>query len=388
MTDTCHTPLGVHQVIGLSFTVEAGCLSFTAVVIAAGLVTRNAIAERKQPFRTHADIYIGSLLLADSFQAVGAILDARWVSSQAIWCGTYCNAQGAVQELGETGVAMSTLAITIYTFCCLFLRWSPSRSRVLPIFWVCIIWTYSFLFFIIGYATRPKPKNGELPFIDATPYWCWIRDSYALRIPGEYLWIWITVITSAILYTLVYLKLNGFIFKSDGSWHIITISRRKPSHHGTPPADQNAPTPNIRLESHVRNLSELGERAASESKKMILYPCAYAITVLPQTIARWAVKVNLEIPVQDRPFAVVGAAVSIFGLSGFINVILFLSTRPSLFRLDDGRRRRSQSAVGSCSRCAPLRTVGGAVNPSAELTARPTRIVLRESSSSSASSGK
>jgi len=199
---------------------------------------------------------------------------------------------------------------------------------------------------------------------------------------------------------MVYLVLQGVIqVVYDGSWHVISISRR----HGNtdaPHADPNAHSaPNIRLGSHVQTLAELQEQMSKEAKKMLLYPCAYAITVLPQTIVRWAVRVNLQTPIQDRPFGATGAAISIFGLSGFINVVLFLSTRPSLFRLGNRGRPRAQSNPGSCSHCAPLRAMGQSSPQQRDADRErasfdnldvnrvtPTRIMfLRESSSSSSS---
>ena len=55
------------------------------------------------------DIYMLSLFTFDLIQAVGTVLDVKWVNEGMVYTGTYCTAQGTIQQLGETGVAIATL---------------------------------------------------------------------------------------------------------------------------------------------------------------------------------------------------------------------------------------------------------------------------------------
>jgi hypothetical protein len=55
------------------------------------------------------------------------------------------------------------------------------------------------------------------------------------------------------------------------------------------------------------------------------YPLAYSLTVLPLTIARWLLFSHHHVPSAATFFAI-----SMFYLSGTINVLLFLITRPKL----------------------------------------------------------
>ena len=67
-----------------------------------------------------------SLILADSVQAVGALMNVRWVHSGVVEIGTFCTIQGlafcfsyhqhvdrfsigAVKQTGDTSVAISTM---------------------------------------------------------------------------------------------------------------------------------------------------------------------------------------------------------------------------------------------------------------------------------------
>ena len=48
---------------------------------------------------------------------MGGILDVRWAHNGIVTTGSYCTAQGVIQQIGELGVALITLV-------CLFLATS------------------------------------------------------------------------------------------------------------------------------------------------------------------------------------------------------------------------------------------------------------------------
>src|SRR6266478_2481087 len=45
----------------------------------------------------------------DLVQAIGGILNVRWAHNGIVTTGPYCTAQGLVQQIGDTGVALMTL---------------------------------------------------------------------------------------------------------------------------------------------------------------------------------------------------------------------------------------------------------------------------------------
>jgi hypothetical protein len=49
------------------------------------------------------------LFFADLVQALGAVMDVKWVNDGKVEIGNFCTAQGVIQQLGETGVAITTL---------------------------------------------------------------------------------------------------------------------------------------------------------------------------------------------------------------------------------------------------------------------------------------
>ncbi|KDQ11334.1 hypothetical protein BOTBODRAFT_189885 [Botryobasidium botryosum FD-172 SS1] len=68
----------------------------------------------------------------------------------------------------------------------------------------------------------------------------------------------------------------------------------------------------------------LSFRKPSKAMKMLYYPMAHTIAVLPPIIYRW-----------DEPFGSTGFCAIVFALSGFINVVLFILTRPPLLLGND-----------------------------------------------------
>ncbi|KDQ11304.1 hypothetical protein BOTBODRAFT_147219 [Botryobasidium botryosum FD-172 SS1] len=316
--DQCYTPLGTYQITGLSFIVESGLLSLCAILCVFALVLRNVIITRRSPFYTHVDVYIASLFICDTSQALGAIFDLRWILLQKVQCGSHCAAQGALQQWGETGVAMSTIAIAVHTFCGLFFRWSPPSSKLMPTMVVVSIWAFNLIFVVAGYVSHPKMyRGGGHPFYVATPYWCWIRSSSSYRIFGEYFWMWAAIITSVLLYTPLFLLLRRKIVITEvgSKWYHTRIM-----FNSAVAADSNT----------FDVITGANHRRA---KEMLAYPIAYSLTVLPLTIFRWFSKTDHELPIQDQPFALVGIAGVIFGLSGVVNVIVFVVTRPGLLQL-------------------------------------------------------
>ena len=52
------------------------------------------------------------LFVYDALQAMGGILDVRWANNGIVTIGSYCTAQGTIQQIGELGVALITLVCT------------------------------------------------------------------------------------------------------------------------------------------------------------------------------------------------------------------------------------------------------------------------------------
>ncbi|PVF93527.1 hypothetical protein CPB86DRAFT_674884, partial [Serendipita vermifera] len=253
-----------------------------------------------------------SLLACDLMQGLGAILNIKWASERRVYCSATCDAQGIVQIIGETGVAMSTTAITIHTFLVIFFRWSPSpkASWIWKVV-IAFIWVYVVLFGIVGFARHHRPANDNTTidnFFTPTPYWCWISGHFNdERIAGEYFWLWFAAFLSILLYTLLYFRVRGNITVDPLDWRRVRFHSGRGGRGG-----------------------EAGKDAAKEALSMIWYPVTYTILVLPLSIVRWSTFRPQGHAEPKVPPAVTWVVLFIFGLSGIANVVLILLTRKNL----------------------------------------------------------
>jgi len=290
--------------IGLALSAESGFISLVAVTILFLLIIRNVYRHWKYSpsgqwrlLQEPTDIYMLSLFISDLIQALGYTVDVRWVHEGKVFAGTFCTAQGALQQLGEVGVALATLAIAIHTFVTVIWR-KGIHSRAVAFTVVGIIWLFIALFVGIGIGTHGPDDHYMVP----TPYWCWIGDRYGTeRIVGEYMWLWISLFSSFLVYVPLYFWSTGNLSVDIHKWWKFRIHRQV----------------------HVQDCDGRRRRAFG----MLAYPLVYSVTVLPLSIVRW---IGFSRPQGDIPSAATFIVVFIYTLSGAMNVFLLLYTRPRL----------------------------------------------------------
>ncbi|KAH9978827.1 hypothetical protein BGW80DRAFT_698658 [Lactifluus volemus] len=131
-------------------------------------------------------------------------------------------------------------------------------------------------------------KKYEVP----VPYWCWISYRYtAERLAGSFLWVWIALFASIVLYIPVYFWATG------------------------------------RLSVNNRNLnrSQLGTPNRRATLRLLLLPLAYLLIILPLTVARWSAFNHRHVPSAVQFFDA-----SMLNLSGAFEVALFLFSQTQL----------------------------------------------------------
>jgi len=240
---------------------------------------------------------MAALLGFDIWQSMGGILNVRWVGNGIVATGSYCTAQGVIQQFGELGVALIVLILAVHTF--VSALWKVGlKSRRFAVCAVFFAFCYSTLWVSIGASTR---KAYEIP----TPYWCWISPRYpGQRLAGEYLFLWLALFTSVLLYIPLYFWTEGRLSVDEKKWykfHTHTFSQRG-------------------------SRSEYAQRRAARG--MLFYPLAYSFVVLPLSVARWSLYDH-----RHMPTGFVFFAVCTWNLSGAINVLLLVLIRPQLLLL-------------------------------------------------------
>jgi len=198
-------------------------------------------------------------------------------------------------------VALSSLAIAVYTFCVLVLRWSVSRyiSKLV----VLIIWIVMSLVIVIPYICYMKEGiYGDVG------YWCWVRVEFrVLQLVTEYIWLWVSLGLMIILYTIMFAVMRGWFIVDNGIWY--WYRNYMPRHDGVQPVED----PQEEKESKaIANM-------------MLLYPAVYCICIVFYSIARWMFFLGSTPPHQFTLFTS-----TLFSLSGTFNAVLFFLTRPDL----------------------------------------------------------
>lgn len=293
------------QSIGVALTVESALISLLAVSFLFLLIIRNVFRSFvRDPtgnwrlLNGPMDIYMMSLFCSDLLQAIGYVLNIKWVHQGKVETGGFCTAQGIVQQLGETGVAMITLAIALHTFVGVMWR-KGIHSRYVAFFVTGFIWTFTILFVSIGAGIHNK-DNYEAP----TPFWCWIGGKYTSeRLWGEYFWIWLALFTSFLVYIPLYYWSKGNLSVDPEIWW--------------------------RFRVHPRNAEGVEAGESKRAMLMLAYPLVYSVLVLPLSIVRW-INFGLEKHGNDVPSVWSFLVITVFSLSGAMNVGLVLLTRPQL----------------------------------------------------------
>ncbi|KAJ7874758.1 hypothetical protein B0H14DRAFT_90331 [Mycena olivaceomarginata] len=245
------------------------------------------------PLRPHSPYFI-SLLISDLLQAIGSILNVKWIGDMAVVVGDVCTLQGVLKQTADVATAFWTLVIGIHTFSLLFLEIKPSRFTL----WTTLIagWSGIGAIVIAGPAALNTPHHG--PFYGISGYWCWISPEYPTsRITLDYMFMFIAATFSFVLYTLIFLRMRGNI----------VIERKRISFRRTGAAWRG---------------KQFENQAMTIAKQMLLYPVAYTILILPIAASRFSTFSGTSVPFEVTIFSA-----AVFLLSGVVNVTLFTMTR-------------------------------------------------------------
>ncbi|EJD34144.1 hypothetical protein AURDEDRAFT_176807 [Auricularia subglabra TFB-10046 SS5] len=194
------------------------------------------------------------------------------------------------------------VAIAIHTFLVIALKWTPSRSFRVPIIAVFVMWSYQVIFLVSLLASHRQTESLFAPL----PYWCWLSRHYAqLRLPAVYFWHWLTVAGSVVLYVPLFFVIRGNLeFGHDY-------------------------VPRLQLRRIASPVERIGNNfsVTSQSKKMLMYPIAYVVLLIPFTSIRWSGDFSHR---AGQDVHIFFFFVSLYFLNGLANVLLLVFTRPSI----------------------------------------------------------
>ncbi|PFH54777.1 hypothetical protein AMATHDRAFT_52684 [Amanita thiersii Skay4041] len=290
--------------LGIVFIIQSASLSLLAVTALLLYIVWTSNLFRRSPparnVRSHIHYYFVNLLISDLIQAIGGIINIKWVKDATVLAGPLCTAQGILKQVGDVGVALTTTVIAIHTVCVLAFLWHPPHKIVAMS--ILFIWTFISLAVGLGVASHRSQ-----PYYGPTQYWCWITSSFdAERLWLEYFWMYLAAFVNLICYATIALVIKGVIV-FDGLK--VRIPRKED-----------------RVDHIIATLVETDARQSSAiASQMLLYPAVYIITVSPIAVVRW-----MAFSGKTVPFAATACAGIVFSSSGLFNVILYTKTRPKL----------------------------------------------------------
>jgi len=249
-------------------------------------------------------------MVAELIQALGGLLNFKWIADGFITEGALCTAQGRLKQLGDVGVALFSLVIAFDTFFMLSFGWrGPKKLRSCALIGVGI-------FIVLVVAVGSGVNSGKNPpYYGNTKFWCWIRPEYKTeRIALEYFWMWFSASVMLVLYGIIALVMYGFIVVEGKK-----IRLRN--------EDDKRAAKEQETSSYIDNEDKANRLIAN---MMLFYPAIYIFCVLPVSIVRW---LDFSGHTVSRGATLFSSVV--FSLSGFFNVLLFKFTRPALISGDN-----------------------------------------------------
>ncbi|KAG8725799.1 hypothetical protein FRC11_001483, partial [Ceratobasidium sp. 423] len=232
-------------------------------------------------------VFLISLLLSDLIQGAAFAINFKWAADGNMYPSIACTAQGSVSQVGDLGSAIWSLAIAYYTFSLLFLFKKPPVWVTWTIF--VLGWSTIIILPIIGpYGIENVKTRG--PFYAISGAWCWVGDGYQLeRFLYVYMWIFLSLGTSLVLYGLVYLRFSGYLVvengklvwnKSSNGWSFGSFMMGTTS--ASTPTRQSA----VARPPETTQANGIGKHLKMISKRLMLYPLVYSIVTIPVAVCR------------------------------------------------------------------------------------------------------
>ncbi|KAJ3876065.1 hypothetical protein F5051DRAFT_454109 [Lentinula edodes] len=217
-------------------------------------------------FNTQLGYYAACLLIANMINGIAGLLGLPFLVNRAITDNAICTSQAAVMQVGNIATAYFTVAIAFHTFNSLVLRKRQSIYVYGPT--ILLGWVVSLVLGFLPLISNLGPVYGPSGLA------CGVRASLKMQLFFFHLLpIFLAAVLSAILYTLIFLVLRGFIAIKGG----------------------------VRVTSD----STYQQFVTSIARSMLWYPAAYILLLVPYSVTRLLSIRGFVIPFQVTVFAFV-----------------------------------------------------------------------------------
>lgn len=311
-------------------------------------------------------MFLTSLFLTELIVGVSNALDLKWVVDGKLSTGGFCTAQGAIKQLGNAALGLATFIIAVVNFVTIW--WKKKSTRTIALMIIGGQWLFVILFVAIGFAVHTHPSDNEY-YATPDPFWCWLGSRYKNKegIAGEYVWLWLALFGSIVLYVPLFLWYLGVIAPDPNYWYKFKLgsdtqapqnkanlsppqlsgyaggelrpNRRNPTLPYVEHADENDEDSE---DHHYSEVPNPAQKQRPELGATIWYPVIFCFIVLPLSVVRM-ISFN-RVRGDSIPAAATLVVESPLALSGALNSALYLVTRRRLL-WGGGRPKDSESTA-------------------------------------------
>ncbi|EJD48831.1 hypothetical protein AURDEDRAFT_112865 [Auricularia subglabra TFB-10046 SS5] len=295
---------------GIICTVVAGCISLAAVVgfllfmiVRAFRHPAPSGERRKLMGDKHMTAYFYSLLFSSILKALSVIMSAKWVSGPMM-PSAFCSLQAAFKLTGNVGTAVWSMVISLHIFNLLFLSLKPIKWSLPAV--LASVWSLLLADVLIGPVAFGSKFYGPFDGVDRDDGTsCWITDHHPnARFLLEYFLTGLAPFVSVIILTFTLLHLRGNIYFTNGRLKLRLFLNGDDAWH-------------IQM---MRD--DLDKSIIATVQRMIWFPMAYFLLWSPVMVSRL-----MQFAGDDQPFGFVAFALTVYALTGFVDVVLFVLTR-------------------------------------------------------------
>ena len=280
-------------------------------------------------------ILIYNLLLADFQQALSFLFAFHWVAQDRLVGPTAaCFAQGWLIQIGDVSSGLWVLSIGAHTFVNLVLQ----RSIPMKVFvaWVISLWVFCLILTGVG------PLTHREDFFVPAGAWCWINSKHeSERLYLHYLWIFFAQVGSICIYTAVFFVLRDQLAHVVVKQNSAGLSSSNENENEDFTRGGGLTTTTVVTTAAADPFLASRQRIARAARYMVVYPFAYVTLTLPLAAGRVAAMTGKNVPVVY--LVVAGAMMS---SCGFIDVVLYMSTRKALVRSSVGVKSDRKTGSG------------------------------------------
>ncbi|OTB07485.1 hypothetical protein M426DRAFT_8491 [Hypoxylon sp. CI-4A] len=256
--------------------------------------------KRKSPNQFLVLVY--NLFFADMHQATAFMLNIKWIQDNEIVVGdSNCWAQGWFVSTGDLSASCFICAIAIHSYLTVVKGYKPPQWALYLA--IAGLWVFIYVMAIVGVAATNNGKGNGGFYVRAAA-WCWVNTSFEnLRLWLHYFWIFLSLLVTSVLYTLI------FIFLQRRKTFSQPLSHSRPSSSTRP--GTNVPSGRAHPSGH--------------HPAFLIYPVIYVLCTAPLALGRIVTMAGREVSIAY--FCLAGAMIA---SNGWLDVLLFSTTRHSI----------------------------------------------------------